>query len=68
MTGPQWTTLLVTLIGTVALGVAFYPGVRRQGASSRNSFWAAFMAALLCAVTLALVAGALHNGLAQMAG
>jgi len=62
MTGPQTTVVLIALFGTAVLGAAFYPGVRRQGASKRNSFWAALMAASLCAVAAALFAGALHNG------
>jgi hypothetical protein len=65
MTDPQLTTVWVILVGTLGLGLVFYPGVRSHGASRRNSFWAAFMAALLCAVALGLMAGAVHNGFAS---
>lgn len=66
MTGPQLTALSIVVLGTIAFGATFYPGVRRQGASPRNSFWAALMAALLCAVALGLFAGALHHGLGDL--
>jgi len=68
VTGPQLTTLMVVLLGTIGFGVMFYPGVRKQGASKRNSFWAALMAALLCAVALGLLAGAVHNGVRDLLG
>jgi len=63
MTGPQWTVLVVSCLGTIAGSVVIYPGVRRRSDSSLNSGLASFMTAALTSVSAGLIFGALHNGL-----
>ena len=53
-----WSTLTVT---SVVLTGVFYPGVRRQASSARDSALAATMAALLCGTGFALVVAFLVN-------
>lgn len=53
---------------SVALTAAFYPGVRRQAGSARDSALAASMAALLCATTCALASSFVVNAVARLVG
>lgn len=61
MTAAQLTFWISEAVLSIGLFTAFYPGVRRQAASARDSALASAMAATLCATTAALVMAFMVN-------
>jgi hypothetical protein len=61
MTAPQLTFALTTVLLSLVLTAIFYRGVLRFASSRRDSFLAASMAGLICAVPFGWAAAAIVN-------
>ena len=65
MSAPQWTFALVTVLLAAGGTIVTYPGVRAHAKSRAQSMLAAFMASILVALPVAMLAAGLVNTIKQ---
>ena len=66
MSAPQLTFWITNGAVSVALLIAFYPGVRRHARSRRDSLLASLMAATLCGTAGALILSFFVNAILKV--